>query len=70
MTRRATSVPAPTSGDPADPIMVPISHALHPVNINLLSGLIETLASEPYRGRADLPPLAAALQLELDELLP
>jgi NitT/TauT family transport system ATP-binding protein len=31
---------------------------------------METLAGEPYRGRADLPPLAAALQLELDELLP
>jgi NitT/TauT family transport system ATP-binding protein len=25
---------------------------------------------EPYKGRADLPPLAAALQLEIDELLP
>jgi NitT/TauT family transport system ATP-binding protein len=70
MTRRATSVPAPASGDPAAPVVAEIAHSLHPVNINLLAGLIETLAGEPYRGRADLPPLAAALQLELDELLP
>jgi NitT/TauT family transport system ATP-binding protein len=70
MTRRATSVPAPTSGEPAEIPMADIGHALHPVNINLMAGLIETLAGEPYRGRADLPPLAAALQLELDELLP
>jgi NitT/TauT family transport system ATP-binding protein len=67
MTRRATSVPAPATGDaPAVDAVV----ALHPVSTNLMAGLIETLAGEPYRGRADLPPLAAALQLELDELLP
>jgi NitT/TauT family transport system ATP-binding protein len=40
------------------------------VSTNLMAGLIETLAGEPYRGRADLPPLASALQLEIDELLP
>jgi NitT/TauT family transport system ATP-binding protein len=44
--------------------------ALPQVSTNLLAGLLETLASEPYKGRADLPPLAAALQLEADELLP
>ena len=70
MTRRATSVPAPASGAAAGAPQVETVHALHPVNINLMSGLIETLAGEPYRGRADLPPLAGALQLELDELLP
>ena len=70
MTRRATSVPAPASGAVAGAPQVETVHALHPVNINLMSGLIETLAGEPYRGRADLPPLAGALQLELDELLP
>jgi NitT/TauT family transport system ATP-binding protein len=31
---------------------------------------METLAAAPYNGRADLPALAASLQLELDELLP
>jgi NitT/TauT family transport system ATP-binding protein len=35
-----------------------------------MAGLLETLAAPPYDGRADLPALAAALQLELDELLP
>ena len=38
--------------------------------MNLMAGLMETLAEQPYRGRADLPLLAASLQLELDELLP
>jgi NitT/TauT family transport system ATP-binding protein len=67
MTRRATSVPAPqTPGVPPVPVVL----ALHPVSTNLMAGLIETIAGEPYRGRADLPPLAAALQLELDEILP
>jgi NitT/TauT family transport system ATP-binding protein len=70
MTRRATSVPAPTAaGTPEAPAAETI-HALHFVSTNLLAGLMETLAMEPYKGRADLPPLAAALQLELDELLP
>ena len=31
---------------------------------------METLAAEPYRGRADLPRISESLQLELDELLP
>jgi NitT/TauT family transport system ATP-binding protein len=63
MTRRATSVPTPAGqAEPAT--------ALQPVSTNLMAGLLETLANDPYRGRADLPPLAAALQLELDELLP
>jgi len=70
MTRRATSVPPPSSGDAAVVPVEEVVHALHPVSTNLMAGLIETLAGEPYRGRADLPPLAAALQLELDELLP
>ena len=37
---------------------------------NLMAGLIETLAAPPYNGRADLPALAGALQMEVDELLP
>jgi NitT/TauT family transport system ATP-binding protein len=70
MTRRATSVPAPSAADAADTPAPETVHALHPVGTNLIAGLMETLAGEPSRGRADLPPLAAALQLELDELLP
>jgi len=43
---------------------------LHPVSTNLMAGLLETLSAPPYHGRADLPALAAALQFEVDELLP
>ncbi len=68
MTRRATSVPAP--GAPLTPAAPPIARALHPVPANLMAGLMETLAAEPYRGRADLPRLSESFQLELDELLP
>ncbi len=62
MTRRAPakSTPAP----------VTTAMALHPVSTNIMAGLLETLAAPPYNGRADLPALAAALQLEADELLP
>ncbi|HVV95281.1 MAG TPA: nitrate/sulfonate/bicarbonate ABC transporter ATP-binding protein [Hyphomicrobiales bacterium] len=47
-----------------------IGMALPDVSTNLLSGLMETLAAEPYRGKADLPDLAATLQMEADELFP
>jgi NitT/TauT family transport system ATP-binding protein len=40
------------------------------VSTNALAGLLETLAAPPYDGRADLPPLAAALQMEVDDLFP
>lgn len=51
-------------------ILSPFSQPLHSVGTNLLSGFLETLNGEPYHGRADLPALAAALQFEVDELLP
>jgi NitT/TauT family transport system ATP-binding protein len=65
MTRR------PPSG-PRAPVTAPASIAmpLHRVGTNLMAGLMETLAGEPYNGRADLPALAASLQLELDDLFP
>ena len=66
MTRRA---PAPAT-PPVAPADVPFTTPLHHVSTNLLAGLMETLAAPPYEGRADLPALAAALQLEADELLP
>ena len=62
MTRRAPA----RSAQPA----VTTATALHPVGTNTIAGLLETLAAPPYNGRADLPALAAALQLEADELLP
>ncbi|WP_423460613.1 AAA-associated domain-containing protein [Ottowia sp. VDI28] len=43
---------------------------LPPVSTNLIAGLIETLAAEPYHGRADLPEIARTLQLEVDDLFP
>ncbi|MGH7084399.1 MAG: AAA-associated domain-containing protein, partial [Acetobacteraceae bacterium] len=56
---RPHALPAPAFGT-----------ALQPVSTNLLAGLMETVAQPPYDGRADLPQLATALQLEADELLP
>jgi NitT/TauT family transport system ATP-binding protein len=47
-----------------------IGMTVHAVPVNLMAGLLETLAGQPYNGRADLPQLAAALQMEVDELLP
>ena len=40
------------------------------VSANLIAGLIEAVAADPYNGRADLPDLTADLQLEVDELFP
>src|SRR5581483_9161736 len=40
------------------------------VSPNLLAGLAEAVAAEPYRGRADLPALAGPLQMEIDDLFP
>ncbi|MFG1345565.1 nitrate/sulfonate/bicarbonate ABC transporter ATP-binding protein [Xanthobacter autotrophicus DSM 431] len=47
-----------------------IGMALPDISTNLLSGLMETLAAPPYEGKADLPDLAGALQMEVDELFP
>ena len=66
MTRRAAAaVQAPAATPPTG-----FATPLHPVSTNLMSGLLETLSAPPYDGRADLPALAAALQFEVDELLP
>jgi NitT/TauT family transport system ATP-binding protein len=46
-----------------------VGMVLDHVSSNVLSGLIETLAAEPYNGHADLPVLAGQLQLEADEIL-
>ncbi len=47
-----------------------ISMQLPRVSPNLLAGLMEAVAAEPYRGRADLPVLAGPLQMEIDDLFP
>ena len=64
MTRR------PAATRTAVPLAATINMRLEPLSTNLMAGLLETLAAPPYSGRADLPALAGALQLELDDLLP
>ncbi|HVZ07393.1 nitrate/sulfonate/bicarbonate ABC transporter ATP-binding protein [Rhodopila sp.] len=65
MTRRK-----PVSRGAAQPIASPLASALPPVGTNIMSGLLETLAAEPYKGRADLPAIAGVLQYEVDDILP
>jgi len=40
------------------------------VSANLLSGLMETVAGQPYNGKADLPVLGDELHMEVDDLFP
>jgi len=40
------------------------------VSPNLMAGLLETVAAEPYKGHADLPALAGPLHMEIDDLFP
>ncbi len=47
-----------------------IGIVLPPISTNELAGLLETVAAPPYEGKADLPALAATLQMEVDELFP
>jgi NitT/TauT family transport system ATP-binding protein len=47
-----------------------ISMQLPRVSPNLLAGLMETIAGEPFLGHADLPALAGPLQMEIDDLFP
>ncbi|HEX2941725.1 MAG TPA: nitrate/sulfonate/bicarbonate ABC transporter ATP-binding protein [Rhodopila sp.] len=66
MTRRAPVEPKTTTAVPPSPLAIPLQR----VGTNLMSGLLEALAADPYNGRADLPALAASLQYEADDLLP
>lgn len=47
-----------------------IGMALPRVSTNTFVGLTEALLRPPYNGKADLPELAAALQMEVDDLFP
>ncbi len=55
-------------GAKAEPIG--IGYRLPAAAVQQLSGLIDTLADAPYRGRADLPHLADQENLVMDELFP
>jgi len=63
----------PGRGTTARPERAPgvgIDTVLPRVSSNLLSGLIETVAAQPFAGKADLPEIASELQLEIDDLFP
>lgn len=47
-----------------------IATILPRVSTNLMAGMTEAVAQPPYSGRADLPEIAARVQLEIDELFP
>ena len=47
-----------------------ISMELPRVSPNLLAGLLEAVAGEPFGGHADLPAVAGPLQMEIDDLFP
>jgi len=63
--------PTPAKIDaPAGAVAATINMILPRVSANLLSGLVETLAGEPYLGKADLPVIADELHMEGDDLFP
>jgi len=63
MTMKSTTLDKPAA-------VLSIGERLPDVSTNLLAGLIEALASEVFKGRADLPLLADELSLAIDELFP
>jgi NitT/TauT family transport system ATP-binding protein len=66
MTARPTERPAREGMFPGTGIAM----ILPRVSPNMLAGLMEAVAAEPYNGRADLPKLADDLHLEVDDLFP
>jgi NitT/TauT family transport system ATP-binding protein len=70
MTRRPVEHHKPQVADKGAPAAPQPFQALPVVGTNLMAGLMETIEGEPYNGRADLPALANAFQMEADELLP
>jgi len=70
MTQRAQPGAQPTGAQADRFPALTLSSKLPRVSTNILSGLIETVAGQPYAGRADLPDIASALQMEIDELFP
>jgi len=69
MTQRTPAEKEARKGEGALP-GIGIGMALPHISTNLISGLMEALAAPPYAGKADLPDLAATLQMEVDELFP
>jgi NitT/TauT family transport system ATP-binding protein len=67
---RMTGSPSAVAPREGGSVRAGLAAALPQVSSNLIAGLIEAVAAAPYRGRADLPALAAHLQMEVDELFP
>jgi NitT/TauT family transport system ATP-binding protein len=68
MTARAAAPPPRVAPD-----RIPgmgIDMVLPRASANSLAGLIEEVAGAPYNGKADLPVIASALQMEVDDLFP
>jgi NitT/TauT family transport system ATP-binding protein len=61
---------APRIGTAPGTVAATIDTILPRVSANLLSGLLEALAAEPYNGKADLPVIADELHMEADNLFP
>jgi NitT/TauT family transport system ATP-binding protein len=61
---------APKAATTAGAVAISIDTILPRVSANLLSGLLEELAAEPYNGKADLPVIADQLHMEADDLFP
>lgn len=70
MTRRAPIVSEANLESSSTPPPNPMALVLPSIPINVLVGLLETLAASPLNGRADLPHLAERLQMALDDLFP
>ncbi len=60
----------PRIGTAPGAVAVTTDTILPRVSANLLSGLLEALAAEPYSGKADLPVIADELHMEADDLFP
>ncbi len=65
-----TAVPGRDGRRGAKPEPIGLGYRLPDAAVQQLSGLIERLTEEPYRGRADLPHLADEENLVVDELFP
>ncbi len=68
MTARAA--PQPPRVTPERLLGTGIDLLLPRVSANTMSGMIEAVAGAPYNGKADLPVIASALQMEVDDLFP
>lgn len=62
-----TDADAPATPPPA---RLPEGAPLHYVAPGLINGLVELLATKPYKGHADLPVVAQELRMDVGELFP